>query len=229
MSAMKFGATKIALVGLAAALYCGNALADLGCGNLENAYGPFDYRTSKNKLHIVEAYHFTPEVETLRHGHTGSLGADLDYTLRAFPNHHRALNAIVNLAVKQHTERPHGALYTIDCYFDRALRFAANDGEVRAIYGVYLSRTNRKREAAQMFEGAIKYEPRSPNLYYNLGLTYFDLKEYTKAMAAAQRAYELGAQLPGLRNKLQESGHWNEAISTEPGSASASRPAPVSD
>src|SRR4051812_47506028 len=63
-----------------------------GCGSLANPYGPFDYRTSKDKLDIVEGAHFTPDVETLRSGSTGSLGADIDYTLRTSPNHHRALN-----------------------------------------------------------------------------------------------------------------------------------------
>jgi len=181
------------------------------CGSLVNAYGPFDYRTQKQQLAIVEKFHFTPDVESLRHSSTSALGSDLDYTLRASPNHHRALNSMANLALRQKTERPRGAEYTVDCYFDRAVRFAPDDGLVLVIYGVYLSRTNRRAEAVRVFEQAKKREADNPNLYYNLGLVYFDLKEYANALENAHRAYELGAVLPGLRNKLQAVGKWQDA------------------
>jgi len=180
------------------------------CGSLQNSYGPFDYRTDKKKLTVVESFHFTADVEMLRHGATGSLGSDLDYTLRAFPNHHRALNAMANLALKSRSDKPHGARYTVDCYFERALRFASDDGLVRIIYGVYLSRIHRDRDAVRMFEQAKTYEPRNPNLYYNLGLTYFDLKDYANALKNAREAYRLGSPLPGLREKLVAAGQWRE-------------------
>src|SRR5678816_4417104 len=63
------------------------------CGPLANAYGPFDYRTDRTgtTLSIVEDNHFTPAVEQLISGITSSVGGEIDYTLRAFPNHHRAL------------------------------------------------------------------------------------------------------------------------------------------
>ena len=35
------------------------------CGSLSNHYGPFDYRTEKGKLIIVESNHFTPVVRTM--------------------------------------------------------------------------------------------------------------------------------------------------------------------
>ena len=194
------------------------------CGVLANGYGPYDYRRDKDKLSIVETYHFTPDVETLRGGSTGALGSDLDYTLRAFPNHHRALNAIANLALKLRVAKPPGAQYTVDCYFDRALRFAEDDGTVRIIYGVYLSRTNRMRDAVRAFEAARAYEPDNANLYYNLGLAYLDLKDYSKALENAQRAYQLGAALPGLRNRLQAAGKWSEPSGRQ-GAATGTNPA----
>ena len=197
-----------------------------GCGSLANAYGPFDYRTSKDKLGIVEMAHFTPEVEALRGGATGSLAGDIDYTLRTSPNHHRALNAMVNLALRLKTAKPQGAHYTIDCYFERALRFAGDDGLVRMIYGIYLSRSNRPRDAIAAFEAARTFEADNANLYYNLGLAYLDTKDYPNAMKNAQRAYELGATLPGLRNRLQAAGQWRDAkekdeggLPTDPGGA----------
>ena len=89
------------------------AFASEPCGSLVNGYGPFDYRTSAKQLDIVEKYHFTSDVESLKHGKAGYLGTDLDYTLRASPNHHRALMAMVNLAFSLNTDKPKGAKYTI--------------------------------------------------------------------------------------------------------------------
>lgn len=192
------------------------------CGSLDNAYGPFDYRNNPDRRKMVEPYHFPPEVESLRSGATATIGGDIDYTLRAFPNHHRALNSMANLGLKLHTDKPKGAHFTVDCYFDRALRFAPDDGIVREIYGVYLSRTDRKREAVRVLEDALQYEKDNANLHYNLGLVYADLKDYPNALKHAQLAYRLGASLPGLRNKLEAAGQWRESADKE-----AAAPAPA--
>jgi tetratricopeptide (TPR) repeat protein len=207
---MKIRSLLCAMLAPLVALLTSVATAAPECGALQNAYGPFDYRTSREQLGIVETYHFTPEVETLRSGSTATIGGDLDYTLRASPNHHRALNAMMNLAFKERNAKPRGAHYTVDCYFDRAMRFAPNDGEVLILYGIYLARTNRKQEAVTALEKAVKYESANPNAYYNLGLVYLDLKNYPEALKDAQRAYQLGSQLPGLRDKLKAAGQWKE-------------------
>ena len=201
-----------------AGLFAAAARAEPECGSLENGYGPFDFRTSKRQLHIVEVYHFTSDVEGLRHGSTSSLGGDLDYTLRASPNHHRALNSMMNLALRDRVAKPNGAHYTIDCYFDRAMRLAPDDGVVQLLYGIYLSRTNRKPAAVRAFESALKFEHANANLYYNLGLVYFDLKDYPNALKNAQRAYRLGMPLPGLRDKLKQAGQWSDPAPAGEGS-----------
>jgi len=181
------------------------------CGALTNSYGPFDYRTSKAELKIVEDYHFTPDVETLRHGNTATVGGDIDYTLRASPNHHRALMSMVNLAVRTKSEKPLGPRLTVDCYFDRAMRFANDDGAVRIIYGIYLYKIGKKVDARRVLEDARKIDDGDPNLHYNLGVVYLDLGDKDNALASAQKAYQLGAQLPGLRDKLRKAGVWKEA------------------
>jgi len=198
------------LTGIAIACASCASMADPVCGSLENAYGPFDYRTAKHQLRIVEKFHFTQDVEALRQGSTGPVGGDLDYTLRASPNHHRALNAMMNLAFKVRNDKPRGAQYTIECYFDRAMRFAPDDGEVLVLYGVYLARANHKQDAVQAFERALKFEQQNPNVHYNLGLVYFDLKDYDNARKQAHLAYKLGSQLPGLRDKLKQANQWRE-------------------
>ena len=51
------------------------------------------------------------------------------YTLNVFPNHHRALMALIKLAKKEKTNRPRDMGYTVECRFDRAERFAPNDAD----------------------------------------------------------------------------------------------------
>ncbi len=66
------------------------------CNGNEMSYGPFDYNNLEHKeknLHVVESYHFTPEVQFLKKGKSGFLRDDLDYTLLAFPNHARSLTS----------------------------------------------------------------------------------------------------------------------------------------
>ena len=183
------------------------------CGPLENAYGPFDYRTSRKQLAIVEKYHFTQSVEMLQSGHTGSIGGDLDYTLRASPNHPRALMALSKLALRQKSEHVRGAQYSVECYFDRAIRFAPNDGTVYMIYGTYLFKVGKKEKALDEFNIAETYAEDNANLHYNLGLVYLDAKEYDKALLHAHKAYELGFPLAGLKNKLIAAGKWQEDAS----------------
>ena len=73
------------------------------CGSLENGFGPFDYRTAPaDKRRLVEGAHFTRDVEQLIRGHTSSTPVgDLNYTLRVFPNHPRALYALMQWGTRK--------------------------------------------------------------------------------------------------------------------------------
>jgi len=199
---------RLTLAAIAIAVAGTSAAQD--CGSLNNAYGPFDYRTARQELAVVEEYHFNRNVETLRGGASGDIVADLDYTLRASPNHHRALTSMSNLILKLRNEKPPGAGFTISCYFDRAMRFAEDDGVVRMIHGIFLSKIGKKQDALKRFEEARALIPENANIHYNLGLVYFDLKDYPNALAHAQAAYQLGFELPGLKNKLVGAGQWRE-------------------
>lgn len=181
------------------------------CGELRNAYGPFDYRTDKNKLGIVESFHFTASVEQLQHGRSGALGSDIDYTLRAFPNHHRALYAMMRLGERSRTSTVHGAHYPVECYFDRAIRFRPDDAQVHALYGFYLIKGKRLEEARNQFDTASKLNPDDGQVLYNIGLGYADLLDYDKALEYAHKAYKAGVRFGGLRERLQKAGRWREA------------------
>jgi len=179
------------------------------CGSLRYRHGPYDYRTSAWARNWAEKYHFTPEVEQLKKGaSTSYIGQDLDFVLLAIPNHSRALAAMVNWKFKTKKDPPTGATYSVDCYFDRAIRFSPDDGAVRAVYGVYLMRVGKTADAVAQLEMAAKLGEDTANMHYNIGLAYFELRDYDKALAHAKKAYEQGFTLPGLRDKLTQAGKW---------------------
>lgn len=188
-------------------------LEAMGCGSLQKeqgGHGPFDYRVDKDKLPVVEQHHFDAGVETLTKQKTGLLGGDIDYTLRAFPNHHRALMAMVNLGVKEKTSHARGARYTVNCYLLRAETYRPDDSMVKVIYGLYYLKHGRSGEAVKKLEQAREIAGDDANVHYNLGLAYADLKQYDKALESAHMAYAKGFPLPGLKNRLRRAGAWRE-------------------
>jgi tetratricopeptide (TPR) repeat protein len=181
------------------------------CGPLENGFGPFDYRTaSPTDRKLVEGAHFTPSVESLQRGNTGLVGGDIDYTLRAFPNHPRALFAMTRLAERSKTTKPPGAHYPIECYYDRAIRFRPDDAMVRGLYAAFLIRQGRADEARLQLKVAEESGSNDPQVVYNLGLAYFDLREYERSLTFAKQAYAMGIPFPGLRDKLKRAGKWRD-------------------
>ena len=189
-----------------------------GCGALRSAqqYGPYDYRTDLDKLPIVLGAHFTPEVEALVRGNASGKypGGDIDYTLRAIPNNHRALLAMMRLGEKEKTTQPNGSRYSVECWFQRAIAFRADDAIVRMIYSSYLNSKGRVPDATSQLEIATTLAKDNAFTHYNIGLHYFDLKNYDKALAQAHKAMALGFLQTGLQEQLDKVGKWS-APSTE--------------
>lgn len=189
----------------------GSASADELCGPIKmGSSGPWDYRFDTDKINLVERAHFTSKVEKLISGQSGGLTEDINYTLVHFPNHPRALISIIRLGEREKTERLKGAYFSIECYILRAIRFSPDDGTVQMIAGMYYSKKGNKNEALKYMERASDLSGDSGNLHYNLGLVYFDLKNYEKSMHHAYEAHRLGFTLPGLKSKLQKIGKWRE-------------------
>lgn len=184
------------------------------CGPLGNTFGPFDYRTERGeKLHLVEGAHFLPYIEALVRGKTNvTPGPDIDYTLRAFPNNHRALLAMMRLGEKENTPQPKGSRYTVECWFERAVQFRPDDTTVRLIYSTYLSKNKRVPEAIAQLEYATTSAKDNPFTHYNIGLVYFDIKIYDKALTQAHRALALGFVRTELRDQLERVGKWQEPV-----------------
>jgi tetratricopeptide (TPR) repeat protein len=76
------------------------------------------------------------------------------------------------------------------------------------VYGHYLIDRGDAAGARKQLELAREKARDDANLSYNLGLAYFDLKDYALAREYAKRAYELGFPLEGLKKKLQQAGQW---------------------
>lgn len=202
---------------LAAIFIAASAYAD-SC-NPPPGFGPFDYSNAtarRDSLPVVERVHFTKEVEQLISGASSAvIGADIDYTIRAFPNHYRALDAMSRLAEREKTPRPRGSSCTVQGWFERALRFKNDDAMVYMTYGMHLYRRKELAKAIEQMESAERLAPTNANIQYNLGLLQFEMKNYDKAAKHAQKAYKGGIQLAGLRNKLMQAGKWDARSAVE--------------
>ena len=196
------------------------------CGVLSNgANGPFDYRKPDRLLTLAEQNHFTPKVEALLSGQSRvEVGGDLSFILVMFPNHARALMAMMRLGEKEKTEKPRGAGFEVECYFERALRFMPDDNVARMIYVVYLTKKARQTEALQHLQFVVDTAGDRPFTHYNAGLLYFDLKEYDKAAAQARAAQAGGLLRPDLIDKLKALGKWREPDAAPAAAASAAAP-----
>ena len=196
---------------------------DADCLPLHRAgkYGPYDYnKAPANQRQLVEMPHFNDHYQaylvgknTARLKLSGGIEAPasgFSYTLWAFPNHPLALAAMDDLAIKYKSDTPPGAQLRVHCYFQRAVRFVPEDPLVRSLYGYYYARRGKKEEAMGQIAKAEALNSEISSVAVYSAFAYFDIEEFEKSLAAAKRAYQLGYQLPGLRNKLERAGKWHD-------------------
>jgi len=231
----RFAARVLPAVGAAlllAAMLCAPAQARVTaafCGPLHipPAAEPWDFRVHKNFLPIVENAHFTPQVEFLIRGETGNrVGPDLDYTLGRFPNHPRALVAVHKLYKRNSNTRAELLPRPVECYFERAIRFAPNDPVMRMLYADFLIGEKRQPEALQQLETTKKLAAGALITHYNVGLIYLQMKDYTRALEQAHVVESLKEQqgMPGanfLRQELERAGQWREPAPAAAASAAS--------
>ncbi len=195
------------------------------CGEVRSAssyyVGPWDYNdpgirvptgdAPQTRLKLVENAHFRPHLEErLAVKDKVRLYGDIAYTLRVIPNHYRALDAVSRLERQLNGKLPNvqgqPPKNTADCWFDLAMRFRPNDGMVRYVFGIHNHALKRLDVAESAYLEAIRLGVTSPQVNYNLGLLYVDMKQFEKAREQARTAYGAGIQLPGLRERLTEAG-----------------------
>ena len=230
-----FGRTFAALFALLAglALLPRAALAQVGpevCEGLSNGgNGPFDYRSGTSYLKGMESVHFTDKVERLIAGSTGSLGQDIEYMLRAYPNHHRALLAMMGLAKRSKSPVAAHMKLPAECYFERALRFKKDDTTARMLFATYLTEVKRTDDAVKQLDLAAEIGKENPFTQYNVGMVFSDMARWDRALAQAHIAMAQGFSRPELKRRLVAAGKWVEPSPSEatanPASVSASSPA----
>lgn len=215
MSFPTMPARIIGILFLAITVSARSVAGEADCGSLAQSFGPYDYRKAsvdpqvKEPLRLIEDAHFTPSIERLVPGQLG-LGADIAWTLRAFPNHHRALWAMARMALRDKREMVQGGRLTVDCYFDRAARFQPEDPVPYSLYGLYLIKLGKRDAAVEELEKASARANGDANVHYNIGLGYLDLGRTDKANEHAKIAYAAGFPLPGLRDRLRAAGAWRD-------------------
>lgn len=192
------------------------ALRENVCGSLQNSVGPWDYRTRgmTSRLRWDHAdnirNHYDPAIRRMNDGeYSERVIGDLDFLVRVWPNHVPGLRALIQY------NQAGGKVYryrTVECYLERARRFAPNDPAVALLEGGFYLRQRELERARKSFDAAREMQPDSMDVHYNLGLFYIEAREFDKAVFHAKEAYSLGYPLPGLKNRLKQLGHWPAEI-----------------
>lgn len=211
--------TAYNLVLLCSALFAAAPLAASAQQNICGAvgydnnghYGPYDYRYEKDRhLRIVEKHHFAPQVEALIRGMSGYIQDELNYVLKSSPNHHRALIATVRYAARLKTDWIKGMDYSVECWLDRAVRYAPDDTVVRALFAQYLGTIGKKAQGVALLNAGLPFTLENPISAYNFGLIYLELGDADRALKQAHAALAAGYTLPHLQDKLKQAGKWQE-------------------
>ncbi|CAA9892804.1 TPR repeat-containing protein [Candidatus Methylobacter favarea] len=195
--------------------YVGATLQGQACSGNSKGYGPYDYSKRHlipaKHLNIVEEYHFTPNVENLIAGSSsGTPYGDLDYTLRAWPNHHRALLSLIRyqLEVIKKIRKDKSIKIPPECYLQRAIHFSPNDPMAYSLYGYYLAKVGQHKNAEKFYKKALELSPENSKIEYSYALLLIDLKRNSEAVEVAKKSYQHGHPPEGLKNKLKKIGAW---------------------
>jgi len=184
------------------------------CGNIfSRHYGPYDYRTERHRITVVEEFHFTPEMEAGIRGVNGPVGSEITYTLKAAPNHHRALVTLMNITGRAKSDTVTGLEWPAECYFERAIRYAYDDHIVRMLYAQFLHQRKRSADAIRQLEVALSFADKD-NAFtqYNVGKLFLEIGQPARALEQAQKALELGFPRQDLIDALKKGGHWKEPM-----------------
>jgi len=200
-------------------LFCFNAAqaqiinCDLSFSGATDFYEPS--RDREAKINVVVNRHLTKEMLQLKRGSTGTIAADIDYTLGRIPNHPQALElasrlkSAVDSGLKPKTEKLRRG---IECYFTRAATLNSQIGETHYIWGLHLQRAGDISAAYEKYRKAQALGEDSAEFYYNFGLLHFADNKYKEAKEMANKAYSMGFPLQGLRRKLKSKGFEPDAV-----------------
>lgn len=176
---------------------------------LENHYGPYDFTNPQHadRFPVVLKRHFTDEIRLLT---AHKARSDLDYTLRAIPNHLPALASMSKLQRRwKKNNVTFNDVYSAECYFKRAMYFAPRDNNVRYLFAFHQHQVGALKSAETLYLNVLESNANNIEAHYNLGLLLVDMGKLEAAKEHAQIAYAANFPLEGLKNKLIEQGFWN--------------------
>lgn len=191
---------------------------DLSCGPAPPGHpykGKRDYRTMSSNwrderdLKYHQTFHIDPATRQLHSGENINWGVmnNLHFVLHKVPNDQRALRLLVEWDAAGGKDKDYASPA---CYFTWARQFAPDDPTVWIYGGYYFYRHRDLARAQRWWEQAIALDPNNPEAHYNLGLLLADSGQYSSARTHAWAAYQAGYPLPGLREKLQQAGQWQD-------------------
>lgn len=196
-----------------AAPWVGKTAEGQKCTGGQPTAGPWDYlqrRKWAGPLASIEEHHFNRNVELLIRGISTEPMGDIDFTLRAFPNHHRALTSAVNFRVRNKRWPQTSKGRQAECYLQRAIAFSPKDPTLHPLLAHVLHRLNKPTQALVSYRKAIADHPRDVMLKYNMGLALTDIKQYKQASRIATEIYAADFPLPALKRRLVAAGEWKE-------------------
>ena len=202
-------------------------------------FGPYDYyNPPKGALALVESAHMGPIIAEAKYrGRWCEYYDNLDYTLRAFPNHPLALTLMAEYldsrspCGREPAPAPRGRSplelaaaiesgawreRNADYYFEKGIEYKPKDApksvvkrpETRILYGKFLYERKRLNSALTQFTEAVKLDPSAAEAYYYLGLVHFDKNNPQAAKTYIDKARTLGQPPKELKQKLISVGQW---------------------
>lgn len=197
-----------------AAPWVGKTAEGKPCSGGQPTSGPFDYLKRgqfAGQLQVVEEHHFDKNVEKLIKGISTEPMGDIDFTLRAFPNHHRALRSAMNFRLMHERWPKRSKGVRAECYLQRAINFSPRDDVLHSMLAYTLHKLDQPERAIEHYKAAIERAPSDMMLQYNIGLALTEAERYPEARAYAETVYAVGFPLPALKRRLLEAGHWEGA------------------
>ncbi len=197
------------------------------CGYIyTNHYGPVDYVANRGGAKVVEDFHYTAPVRAALGGATGPFGGDINYLLKAVPNHHHGLVSLMRWVERVKRDQTQGMEWPVECYFDRAIRFRPDDTVVRALYAQFLAKRQRRADAVQQLDYGVGFAGDNGFSHYNLGLVYLEIGEPAKALQQAHKAAALGFPRQELAEALRRAGAWRDPAPAAAAAAASAASAP---
>lgn len=164
-----------------------------------------DYYAAKGSPAIanVESFHLGPCEKRLAERDYARTLSECGFILKIFPNHPTALLLTADACAQWKSPK-----CMMDDVFAKAIAINPRVAQTYVLQGIYRHQSKQYEPAIQSFTYALELDPNSMNAHYNVGLTYCETKQFELANEHAQKAYSLGATLPGLRERLTKAGYW---------------------